>query len=144
VRVSATLVKHAPAAPAFGFRFDSHHGSVVFSGDTGVCDNLVRLATGADVLVHEVVDVQWIRGRYGQPPYTPDQEALINHHLTAHTPVADTGRVAERAGVPTLVLNHFVPGNIPESRWAQARKTYSGRLIVGRDLDRIGVGRPAR
>ena len=39
--------------PAFGFRFDTEDGSVAFSGDTTVSDNLVRLAAGADVLVRE-------------------------------------------------------------------------------------------
>ena len=44
VQVTAILVQHAPVFPAFGFRFDTPHGSVVFSGDTGPCDNVVRLA----------------------------------------------------------------------------------------------------
>ena len=57
VVVSAALVQHAPAFPALGFRFDTPHGSVAFSGDTGSCDNVVRLAAGADVLVHEVIDI---------------------------------------------------------------------------------------
>src|SRR5699024_229024 len=43
VRVSATLVQHAPVFPAFAFRFDTDDGSVVFSGDTGPSDNLVEL-----------------------------------------------------------------------------------------------------
>lgn len=32
VRVSCILVQHAPIFPAFAFRFDTDHGSVVFSG----------------------------------------------------------------------------------------------------------------
>jgi len=56
VRVTATLVRHAPVFPAFAFRFDTDGGSVVLSGDTAPCPNLIRLAQGADVLVHEVFD----------------------------------------------------------------------------------------
>ena len=52
VRVSATLVDHAPVWPAFAYRFDTDDGSIVFSGDTGRCENLIKLAKGADVLVH--------------------------------------------------------------------------------------------
>jgi ribonuclease BN (tRNA processing enzyme) len=44
VRVSATLVYHAPIWPAFGYRFDTDEGAVVFSGDTGPSQNLVKLA----------------------------------------------------------------------------------------------------
>lgn len=143
VRVTATLVYHAPVFPAYAFRFDTEEGSVVFSGDTGMSDNLVRLATGADVLVHEVIDPEWVRSLFGPNP-TPEQEALINHLLTAHTPTEDAGRVAERAGVRTLVLNHFVPGDNPRHRWLAAKKTYSGTLVVGADLDQVGVGTPMR
>jgi ribonuclease BN (tRNA processing enzyme) len=32
-------------------------GSVVFSGDTAASENVVRLVHGADVLVHEVIDI---------------------------------------------------------------------------------------
>ncbi len=54
-----TLVEHAPVFPSFAFRFDSEQGSVVFSGDTGPCRNLVRLARNADV---QVIDAPgWTR-----------------------------------------------------------------------------------
>ena len=57
VTVSAILVQHAPVFPALGYRFDTPAGAVVFSGDTGECPNIARLARDADVLVHEVLDV---------------------------------------------------------------------------------------
>ena len=52
VTVTATLVQHPPVFPALAYRFDAPHGSVVFSGDTTPCDNVVQLAQGADILVH--------------------------------------------------------------------------------------------
>jgi len=55
VRVRCALVKHPPVVPAFAFRFDTPDRSIVFSGDTAPCENLVELARGADVLVHEVL-----------------------------------------------------------------------------------------
>lgn len=145
VRVTATLVQHAPVAPAFAFRFDTEYGSVVFSGDTGTSKNLIRLAKGATVLVHEVIDEGWVRGRYGAGPLSPAQDSLINHHLTAHTPVSEVGRVvAERAGVATLVLSHLVPAHTPHEVWQRAAEGYSGTLIVGEDLAVIPIEeRPA-
>ena len=59
VRVSATLVAHAPVWPAFAFRFDTDDGSIVFSGDTARSENLIKLAKGADILVHEVIVTKW-------------------------------------------------------------------------------------
>lgn len=135
VRVTATLVNHAPVFPAFGFRFDTEDGSIVFSGDTCPCDNLVRLAEGADILVHEVIDRDWAEGVFSNPKR--DDRALLHHLLAAHTTIEDVGPVAQRAGAANLVLNHLVPGNNDEARWEKAQVGYDGQLIVGRDLMQI-------
>lgn len=138
VRVTATLVQHAPMAPAFAFRFDTASGSVVVSGDTGPCDNLVRLAQGAELLVHEVIDEEYVARAY-ENGRTAQQRAMIAHHLSAHTTVPQVGEIAERAGVRTLVLSHFVPGDIEVPRWHEAGKHFSGALVVGEDLMRIPI-----
>lgn len=139
VRVSATLVQHAPVFPALAYRFDTDDGSVVFSGDTGPSDNLVELAAGADVLVHEVIAADWVAGHFPSPRDAVS-EAIYAHLIGQHTLVTDVGPIAERAGVGTLVLNHFVPATWPVERWEDAQKGFSGRLVVGTDLDQIGIG----
>jgi ribonuclease BN (tRNA processing enzyme) len=97
VRVSATLVYHAPIWPAFAYRFDTDEGAVVFSGDTAPSQNLITLAKGADIIVHEVIVSPWI-DRVLPPPRNPAQEALRTHLLSAHKPVEKVGKVAESAG----------------------------------------------
>lgn len=139
VRVSATLVQHAPVFPALAYRFDTDDGSVVFSGDTGPTPNLIELATDADVLVHEVIDSEWVETLLPEPR-NDAQQGLYDHLIGAHTLVEDVGPIAEKAGVATLALSHLVPGNWPEHKWRRARHGFSGRLIVGRDLDQIGIG----
>lgn len=124
VRVTATLVSHFPVAPSYGYRFDFDGKSVVFSGDTGPSENLVRLAAGADVLVHEVIDPDWIATR---PP------ASQQHHLTAHTSVDELGGIAQRAGVGSVVLTHMVPANIPRATLRRAAKGFDGKLLIGED-----------
>jgi ribonuclease BN (tRNA processing enzyme) len=138
VRVTATLVQHAPVFPALGYRFETDDGSVVFSGDTGPIENLTELAQGADVLVHEVIAREWVE-RLLPSPRNDAQEGLFRHLLNAHTVVEDVGGVAERAQAKTLVLSHLVPGNWPDDDWQRAKNGYSGTLVVGKDLDRIGV-----
>lgn len=140
VKVTATLVDHFPVVPAFGFRIDSDQGSVVFSGDTAPSDNLVRLAKGADVLVHEVIAEQWVQSLYPKP-WSDNNIAQMNHLMTAHTLPEDCGKLAERAGVKTLVLSHIVPGNAPDEWLKPAQKHFSGKLVIGRDLMEIGIGR---
>ncbi len=140
VRVTATLVNHFPIVPAFGFRFDSADGSIVFSGDTAPSDNLIALARGADILVHEVIDPAWVEILF-PPPTTPVEDSLKNHLLTAHTTIDDVGKVAQRAGVKKLVLSHIVPGNASVQNLRKAGRNFSGQLIIGEDLMQMGVGR---
>jgi ribonuclease BN (tRNA processing enzyme) len=137
VRVTAILVDHAPVFPAFAFRFDTEDGSVVFSGDTCPCDNLVALAAGADVLVHEVIDESWARAVFPDP--SPEDEALLHHLLSAHTTIEQVGQVAQSAGVQALVLSHLVPGNNDDAAWQKAQVGYDGQLVVGQDLMQIGL-----
>lgn len=140
VKVSATLVDHGAVYPAFAFRFDTDDGSITFSGDTAPSPNLIRLARDTDILVHEVIDADWVRALYGEPPYSPDEEGFIEHLLHSHTTIEQVGPVAEQAGAKTLVLSHLAPGNNPSERWQAASAGYSGELIIGEDLMEIGIG----
>jgi ribonuclease BN (tRNA processing enzyme) len=142
VRVSATLVQHAPMFPALAYRFDTDAGSIVFSGDTGPSENLVELARDADVLVHEVIDTEWAE-QLLPAPRTAAQEGMFHHLVGAHTAVDQVAPIACAAGVGTLVLTHLVPGNWPEDRWQQARGEFRGRFVVGRDLAVVDVGPPS-
>ena len=138
VRVSATLVQHAPVFPALAFRFDRDEGSVVFSGDTGPSDNLVELAENVDVLVHEVISRQFMEQAYPEPRTTAE-EGILQHLLASHTTIEEVGPIAERAGAKLLALNHLVPAHLPDDDWIGAQEGFSGRLRVGHDLDTINV-----
>jgi ribonuclease BN (tRNA processing enzyme) len=140
VRVSATLVSHAPVWPAFAFRFDTDDGAVVFSGDTAPSQNLIKMAKGADILVHEVIVSGWI-DRLLPLPRSLAEEGLRHHMLSAHTSVDQVGKVAESAGVSTLVLSHIVPGNARAEELMPAKRDFSGQLVIGEDLLQLGVTR---
>jgi ribonuclease BN (tRNA processing enzyme) len=141
VTITATLVQHAPVFPALAYRFDTPSGSVVFSGDTGPCDNLVRLALGADVLVHEVIDLDALVGRMRS---LPNYESVYRQLSRSHTPYGEVGAIATRAGVRTLVLSHLVPGedsHSPEDWEALVRPDFAGEIVCGVDLDEIPIAR---
>ncbi|MRR59138.1 MAG: MBL fold metallo-hydrolase [Deltaproteobacteria bacterium] len=142
VSVRATLVDHHQVFPSLAYRFDTPDGSVVISGDTGAntCGNLKRLAQGADVLVHEVIDEAWIEILAG----TGFPGPLIEHLNSVHTKISEVGGVAEECGVRTLVLNHIVPGNAPVGHLVKAKQGFSGELIIGEDLMQIGIGKARR
>jgi ribonuclease BN (tRNA processing enzyme) len=138
VRVTAILVPHGVVFPSFAFRFDTPSGSVVFSGDTSRSENVVRLARGADILVHEVIDIAFYK-KSGYPP------ALLNHLEVSHTDVSAVGMIAQQAGVKTLVLTHLVPATsslVSPASWKQrAQQGFNGRVIVGADLQQIPIAR---
>lgn len=137
VKVTAALNVHPPVVPSFAYRFDTADRSIVISGDTNVSPNLIRLAAGADVLVHEVMHVPSIDAILEKDS---DATRLREHLLASHTTVEDVGRVAATANVKTLVLSHFVPGDVdlPDEEWtAGARRHFGGRVVVGADLMEI-------
>jgi ribonuclease BN (tRNA processing enzyme) len=135
VKVTCTLVDHPPVVPAFAYRFDAHDRSLVISGDTAPSPNLAKLAAGADVLVHSVMYPAAIDRLVARVPNAAVLKASILAHQTS---AEDAGRVAQEAGVKTLVLSHFVPPDDPEvtdAMWLEAaRRHYRGTVIVGRDL----------
>jgi len=144
VRITATLVLHAPVFPAFAYRFDTAAGSVVLSGDTAPSANLIRLAQGADVLVHEVFDDRSVEGPEDQAATDEDDwEAQRRHHhmVTSHTPLSQVGRIAAEAGVDTLVLTHFIPGDdtTPDEQWVKGVVGFDGEVVVGADLMELNL-----
>jgi ribonuclease BN (tRNA processing enzyme) len=59
-------------------------------------------------------------------------------HMNAdHSPIEDVGRIAQEAGVKTLVLSHLTPAidSISDDTWrAPAAKYFKGEIVVGKDL----------
>jgi ribonuclease Z len=117
--------------PAFGYRFDYAGRSVVLSGDTRYCENLVRHAMGVDLLIHEVamtrpqlIDVDRIR-------------RVIGHHSTPQ----DAAHVFRQTMPRLAVFHHLVligddscaPPSVQELIDA-TRKEYGGTFVVGEDL----------
>jgi ribonuclease BN (tRNA processing enzyme) len=138
VRVSCAVVSHPPVTPALAYRFDTADRSIVISGDTSRSDNLVELARGADVLVHEALYLPAVDRLVAR---VPNATTLRKHIIDSHTSAEDCGRVAAAAGVKTLVLSHLVPADDPgvtEEMWlAAARPHFNGEIVVARDMMEI-------
>lgn len=138
VKVTAALVDHPPIEKAFAYRFDTKDRSIVVSGDTAMSKNLIALAQGADVLVHEAL---WVPAVDRIVAKITNAATLKKHIIDSHTSAEDCGRVAAAAGVKTLVLSHLVPPDDPvvtDEMWiVAARKHFRGEVIVGKDLMEI-------
>jgi ribonuclease BN (tRNA processing enzyme) len=98
---------------------------------------VVSLAKGADILVHEVMNLEVLDDLIASEP---NATSLREHLLASHSTPEQVGRVATEAGVKTLVLSHYVPGGpvLTDQQWLAAVQAYfQGDIVVGRDLQSI-------
>lgn len=118
-RIITCPTNHTPHSIAY--RVETHSGKTfVYSGDTGYCDDIVRLAEKADLLVLECA--------------FPDGNE-VEGHLTPSL----AGKIATLANVKKLILTHFYPECLGTNIEAQCRKTFQGDLVLGRDLLEIRI-----
>ncbi len=119
------IVESAPVEhneESIAYRITSAGGySVVYSGDTDYSENLITLAKNADLLICESA--------------LPDDTA-VKGHLTPSL----AGEIATRAGVGKLVLTHFYPECDRVDIEQECRKSYSGSLVLAKDLMRLEIG----
>lgn len=111
-KVWASPVRHL--IPTIGLRFDFHKTgkALAYSGDTEPCTEVVRLANGADILIHEAAGEQ-----------------------TGHSSAAQAGEIASKAEVAALYLIHYPTGRFASGDpLAVARRKYQGEITLARDF----------
>jgi ribonuclease Z len=123
VRVSAFLVDHGTVKPAFGYRIDSAGHSVVISGDTKFCQNLIDFARGTDCLIHAAWSADW------KNPTPPSNRSIAS--------AEDAGRVLAIVKPKLGVVYHYKD---EEGLWNAIRKECKGPLVIAKDLMTINVG----
>jgi ribonuclease Z len=86
--------------------------AVVYSADTEPCSALVRLAAGADLLLHE---------------------ATGEHD--GHSSPAEAAEIAREAGVGQLALIHYPVRGVNLEGWRQQAAGFPGPVVLARDGD---------
>jgi ribonuclease BN (tRNA processing enzyme) len=119
VDIDTAPMEHSPQSVAF--RLTGPGGKrLVYSGDTDDSEPLVDLARQADLLICEA---------------SFPESRKVPGHLTP----ARAGAIAARAGARRLMLTHFYPVCAETDIAAECRRTYSGPLILARDLMRVSL-----
>ncbi|MCS7476038.1 MBL fold metallo-hydrolase [Umezawaea endophytica] len=108
--VTVTVAQMRHICEAYGFRFEAGGRSLVFSGDTAACRELVELARGADVLM---ADTAW-QDRGSRPD---------NLHMSGR----EAAEIAAEAGVGRLLLTHVLPWSNRDAVLADAVHVFPGR-----------------
>ncbi|MBN2097371.1 MAG: hypothetical protein JW714_02700, partial [Candidatus Omnitrophica bacterium] len=112
-QIKSMPMSHTPQS--LGYRVESGSGVVVYSGDTDVCENIIKLGKDADILI---LDCSF-----------PDQ-MKVPGHLTPQ----EAGRIAHQANCRTLVLTHLYPVCQEAVLIQQAKQTFRGNIVVASDL----------
>lgn len=150
LRVFAAENTHYALMPAesrartksFSYRFETPHGVIVFTGDTGPSEAVTRLAEGADVLVAQVSvrdpseRAALVKRMAEQNHWSPERAKTFMAHLTFE--LMDAQQVAEmatKAHVRSVVLNHYDPVD-PAAYVATVKKYFSGAVLAGADLQK--------
>ncbi len=127
---------------SFAYRFTTAQKTIVISGDTGPCPQLVDFARGADILVHEVISVKLMEPLLRSVSGGSEErlQGILRHMQEDHSTPEEVGKLAAKANVGMVVLTHLGPGNPEdpdEAYSAGVRKFYKGKVVVGRDLMRF-------
>jgi len=112
LRVFSSPVHHL--VPNIGLRIEflDSDKTLAYSCDTEPCQEVVKLASGADVLIHE-----------------------SSGATLGHTSAEQAGEIARKAEVGSLYLIHYpTRGLDPETLVPEAKKKYPGPVALARDF----------
>lgn len=134
VKVTALPVPHGNWEVSLAYRIDTRDKSVVISGDTRHNDGLVQFASGADILVHEVYSASRLK-----PEPRPGGEDWPKYMHEFHTSDTELGALAAKIQPGVLVLTHIIRMGASDDELVAGVRAggFKGRVVVGRDLDRI-------
>jgi ribonuclease Z len=111
-RIFASPVHHL--VPNIGLRIEflDSDKTMAYSCDTEPCQEVVRLASGVDVLIHESAGA-----------------------TLGHTSAEQAGEIARQAEAGSLYLIHYPTGGFdPETLVPKAKKKYPGPVALARDF----------
>ena len=127
VTVEVFPVIHGTWPNAWGFRITTPDKTIVISGDTRPSDKVIEYSKNADILIHEVYSYSGLNKR---------SEEWKKYHSEHHTSTVQLGIIAGRANPGLVVLYHILSwGSTEEEILTEIAEKYSGKVIVGRDLD---------
>ena len=111
-KIISSPVRHL--IPTIGLRFEFKHSqkALAYSCDTEPCVEVVRLAEGADVLIHEATGAE-----------------------LGHSSAEQAGQIAAQAEVSKLYLIHYPTGKFANANIVtEARQHYQGEVDLATDF----------
>jgi ribonuclease Z len=117
IKISSSPVKHL--IPTIGIRaeFSGGNKTITYSCDTEPCDQIVNLARGADILIHEAAG-----------------------NSKGHSSASQAAETALKAGAGSLYLIHYPTGpGIKEQLLADAKKVFVRDVFLAEDFQVLEI-----
>jgi ribonuclease BN (tRNA processing enzyme) len=130
---------------SYSYRFETAHGVIVFTGDTGPSDAVASLASGADVFVAEASSRdpedldRFVSLAATQNHWSPARTKAFHAHMQReHLDAASIGHLASKAHVGSVLLYHYRPQNKNDvaAYISGVKKYFAGPVFASADLDR--------
>ncbi|HEV2397971.1 MAG TPA: hypothetical protein VGS27_13575, partial [Candidatus Sulfotelmatobacter sp.] len=130
---------------SYSYRFETAHGVIVFTGDTGPSDVVASLANGADVFVAEASSRdpedldRFVSLTATQNHWSPARTKAFGAHMQReHLDAASIGQLASKAHVGSVLLYHYRPRNKDDEAAyvSGVKKYFPGPVFASADLDR--------
>lgn len=125
-RMTCCRAQHVqPYLDSVAYRLDTSGGSIVFTGDTEPCDEVVSLAAGADLLIGMCWDLDCTMQDSGE--------------ATGQCGARGAGEMAQAAGVKRLVLSHLGPSlsrvGARDKAMSEVRESFYGPVAFAEELE---------
>jgi ribonuclease BN (tRNA processing enzyme) len=119
MKILSAPMAHLPGSVGYRIEWQGEK-SIVISGDTDYSENIVNLASEADLLVLECS--------------FPDTKK-VEGHLTPSL----AGKIARKSGCKKLLLTHLYPVCDQHDILKQCQQIYQGQIILAEDLMRVVI-----
>jgi ribonuclease Z len=117
LKVLASPVHHLVPTVGLRIEFAQNKKVLAYSCDTEPCQEVVRLAQGADILIHESTGA-----------------------TLGHTSAEQAGHIAHQAGVGKLYLIHYPVGDFDaRSLIPEAARTFNGPVYLAEDFMEVSL-----
>jgi len=120
-KLESNITRHVEYWKSVSYKIQAEGKTLVYSGDTGFCPEIIDFCRGADVLLLEgTVPIAW---------------EMPKGHLNPQF-AAD---IAQLSGAKTLILSHLYDIDTPSEIKSKVAKIFHGKIIIAKDLEKINI-----
>lgn len=127
VYIGNAIIKSCPTLhgniQSRAFKIEKEGRSIVYSGDTAPCQELIELAHNADILVHEC---NWLDG---------------DHRKGVHTSPSELTEIIEKCQPKRVILTHLTPEVVKnrENVVSIIKRRTNAEILLGHDLMSVEI-----